>query len=82
MLCFQGGKEKPAIPVVQLNVINLLAYLSISVNKLELVDMILPLFIESLEEGEASYPGQLRLRVCTLFTLKHEDSVHMHTLSG
>lgn len=50
-------------------------------NKLELVDMILPLFIESLEEGEASYPGQLRLRVCTLFTLKHEDSVHMHTLS-
>lgn len=62
-LKFQEGKEKQGIPVVQLNVIRLLADLSVSVNKYEVVDMILPLFIESLEEGDASSPSLLRLRV-------------------
>ncbi|RWW29204.1 hypothetical protein BHE74_00032624 [Ensete ventricosum] len=61
--CAQDGKEKQAVPVVQLNVICLLADLSSSVNKWEIVDMILPLFIESLEEGDASTPSLLRLRV-------------------
>jgi hypothetical protein len=51
---------------VQLNVIRLLADLTVAVNKSEVVDMILPLFIESLEEGEASTPGLLRLRVGNL----------------
>lgn len=59
----QEEKEKHEIPPVQLNVIRLLADLSVSVNKWEVVDMILPLFIESLEEGDASSPGLLRLRL-------------------
>ncbi|XP_059647700.1 phosphatidylinositol 4-kinase alpha 1 [Cornus florida] len=59
----EDGKEKQAVPVVQLNVIRLLADLNVSVNKPEVVDMILPLFIESLEEGDASTPGLLRLRL-------------------
>ncbi|KAK6159446.1 hypothetical protein DH2020_006760 [Rehmannia glutinosa] len=57
------GKEKPAAPPFQLNVIRLLAELNVSVKKTEVVDMILPLFIESLEEGDASTPGLLRLRL-------------------
>jgi len=52
---------------MQLNVIRLLADINVAVNKAEVVDMILPLFIESLEEGGASTPGLLRLRVCNLF---------------
>lgn len=60
-------KEKAAVPTAQLNVIRLLADLNMCVKKSEVVDMILPLFIESLEEGEASTPGLLRLRVRKLF---------------
>jgi len=56
-------KEKSAVLTVQLNVIHLLADLSVSVKKQEVVDMILPLFVESVEEGEASSPGLLRLHV-------------------
>ncbi|KAG8368260.1 hypothetical protein BUALT_Bualt15G0026800 [Buddleja alternifolia] len=59
----EDGKEKQAVPPLQLNVIHLLAELNVSVNKPEVVDMILPLFIESLEEGDASTPGLLRLRL-------------------
>ncbi|KAG2703478.1 hypothetical protein I3843_06G130700 [Carya illinoinensis] len=59
----QGNKEKQAIPVVQLNVIRLLADLNVAVKKSEVVDMILPLFVESLEEGDASTPSLLRLRL-------------------
>ena len=68
LYCFkyQAEKDKPAVPVVQLNVIRLLADLNVAVNKSEVVDMILPLFIESLEEGDASTPSLLRLRVWNL----------------
>ncbi|KAI6677773.1 hypothetical protein NL676_038569 [Syzygium grande] len=59
----QDGKEKQAVPVVQLNLIRLLADLSVAIRKSEVVDMILPLFIESLEEGDASTPGLLRIRL-------------------
>ncbi|GER42249.1 phosphatidylinositol 4-kinase family protein [Striga asiatica] len=59
----EDGKEKPATPHIQLNVIRLLAELNICVKKPEIVDMILPLFIESLEEGDASTPCLLRLRL-------------------
>ncbi|XP_020219164.1 phosphatidylinositol 4-kinase alpha 1 isoform X2 [Cajanus cajan] len=59
----QDNQEKPAVPFVQLNVIRLFAKLSVAVNKSELVDVILPLFIESLEEGDASTPSLLRLRL-------------------
>ncbi|KAL3621224.1 Phosphatidylinositol 4-kinase alpha 1 [Castilleja foliolosa] len=59
----EDGKEKPAAPPVQLNVIHLLAELNLFVKKPKVVDMILPLFIESLEEGDASTPGLLRLRL-------------------
>ena len=64
----QDGKEKKATPPLQLNMISLLADLNVSVNKSEVVDMILPLFIESLEEGDASTAGLLRLRVLTYIT--------------
>ncbi|KAK4284694.1 hypothetical protein QN277_001489 [Acacia crassicarpa] len=59
----QENKEKPAIPAVQLNGIRLLADLTVAANKSELVDMILPLFIENLEEGDASTPSLLRLQL-------------------
>lgn len=59
----QVDKEKQAVPAVQLNVIRLLADLTVAVNKSEVVDMILPLFVESLEEGDASTPSLLRLRL-------------------
>ncbi|KAJ4850411.1 Phosphatidylinositol 4-kinase alpha 1 [Turnera subulata] len=59
----QVDKEKQGVPAVQLNIIRLLADLNVAVNKSELVDMILPLFIESLEEGDASTAGLLRLRL-------------------
>ncbi|KAL4194748.1 hypothetical protein AMTRI_Chr05g70010 [Amborella trichopoda] len=76
----QEGKEKQAIPVVQLNVIRLLADLSVSVNKSEVIDMVLPLFIESLEEGDASAPSLLRLRlldaVSRMASLGHGKSYH------
>ncbi|KAI4318629.1 hypothetical protein MLD38_032306 [Melastoma candidum] len=59
----QEGEDKQPVPVGQLNLIRLLADLSVSVNKSEVVDMILPLFIENLEEGEASTPSFLRIRL-------------------
>ncbi|KAL8060447.1 hypothetical protein ABFX02_02G025200 [Erythranthe guttata] len=59
----EDGKEKQAAPPIQLNIIRLLSELNVSVRKPEVVDMILPLFIESLEEGDASTPGLLRLRL-------------------
>lgn len=65
----QDTKEKQAVPVVQLNLIRLLADLSVSVNKWEVVDMILPHFIESLEEGDASAPSLLRLRLLDAISL-------------
>lgn len=60
---FQVDKEKHPVPPLQLNLIRLLADLTVTVNKSEMVDMILPLFVESLEEGDASTPSSLRLRV-------------------
>lgn len=69
LFVFQDGKEKQAAPPGQLNIIRLLSELNVYVRKPEVVDMILPLFIESLEEGDASNAGLLRLRVCSyLFT--------------
>ncbi|CAM8929529.1 unnamed protein product [Rhodiola kirilowii] len=59
----QDVKEKLPVPNVQLNVICMLADLAVLTNKTEVVDMMLPLFIESLEEGEASSPGILRLQL-------------------
>ncbi|XVE49405.1 hypothetical protein DITRI_Ditri01bG0080200 [Diplodiscus trichospermus] len=59
----QVDKEKQAVPAVQLNVIRLLADLNVAIRKPEVVDMILPLFIESLEEGDAITPSLLRLRL-------------------
>ncbi|GAB2267297.1 Phosphatidylinositol 4-kinase alpha 1 [Dionaea muscipula] len=60
---FQDVQEKPAVSNEQLNVIRLLSDINITVKKPELVDMILPLFIESLEEGDASTPGLLRVQL-------------------
>ncbi|XP_022947644.1 phosphatidylinositol 4-kinase alpha 1-like isoform X2 [Cucurbita moschata] len=57
----QVNKERE-VPPLQLNGIRLLANLNVAVKKPEIVDMILPLFIESLEEGDASTPCVLRLQ--------------------
>ncbi|GLJ12893.1 hypothetical protein SUGI_0199940 [Cryptomeria japonica] len=59
----QEEREKQLVPVVQLNVIRLLADMAVLLHKPEVVEMILPLFIESLEEGDASTPSLLRLRL-------------------
>nr|XP_043623129.1 phosphatidylinositol 4-kinase alpha 1-like [Erigeron canadensis] len=56
-------KDTKTVPVAQLNVIRLLAEINVQVNKAEVVDTILPLFIENLEEGDASTPSLLRLRI-------------------
>lgn len=56
-------RENHTAPSLQLNVIRLLADLNSSVKRPEVVDMILPKFIESLEERDASIPGLLRLRL-------------------
>lgn len=53
--------------VTQLNVIPLLANMAVLLNKAEAVDLIMPLFVESLEEGDASVPSLVRLRVGILF---------------
>lgn len=49
--------------VTQLNVIPFLADLAVMLNKAEAVEIIIPLFVESLEEGDASVPSLVRLRV-------------------
>ncbi|XP_072972382.1 phosphatidylinositol 4-kinase alpha 1 [Typha angustifolia] len=85
----QDEKEKQAVPVVQLNLIRLLADLSVSVNKWEVVDMILPLFIENLEEGDASSPNLLRLRLldavshvaCLGFEKSYRETIVLMTRS-
>ncbi|KAG0598394.1 hypothetical protein M758_12G069200 [Ceratodon purpureus] len=56
-------KEKEMAAVTQLNVISLLADVAVSLKKSDAVDLILPLFIESLEEGDASVPSLVRLQV-------------------
>ncbi|XP_026381763.1 phosphatidylinositol 4-kinase alpha 1-like isoform X1 [Papaver somniferum] len=85
----QEGKEKQDVPVKQLNVIRLLANINVTVNKSEVVDMILPLFIESLEEGDASAPSLLRLQIldavsrmaCLGFEKSYRETVVLMTRS-
>ncbi|KAF9590626.1 hypothetical protein IFM89_035944 [Coptis chinensis] len=74
-MLFQDKKEKQTIPVVQLSIIRLLADLNVSINKSEMVDMVLPLFIESLEEGDASAPSLLRLQVCAEATTERVETL-------
>lgn len=58
----QDKKSKRTV-VTQLNVITLLANVVVMLNKPEAVDLIMPLFAESLAEGDASAPGLMRLKV-------------------
>ncbi|MQL86753.1 hypothetical protein Taro_019278 [Colocasia esculenta] len=82
-------KETQTVPVVQLNLIRLLADLCMSVSKWEVVDMILPLFIENLEEGDASVPSSLRLRLldavsriaCLGFEKSYRETIVLMTRS-
>ncbi|KAL0722968.1 hypothetical protein Bca4012_037567 [Brassica carinata] len=84
----QVDREKH-VPAVQLNVIRLLADLNVAVKKPDVADMILPLFIESLEEGDASTPSFLRLqlldaisRIATLgFEKSYRETVVLMTRS-
>ncbi|CAN6927714.1 unnamed protein product [Brassica oleracea] len=58
----QVGREKED-PTVRLNVIKLLADISLAVKKPEVADMVFPFFIDSLEEGDTSTPGSFRLQL-------------------
>ncbi|KAG8097936.1 hypothetical protein GUJ93_ZPchr0013g34130 [Zizania palustris] len=85
----EDGKEKDTVPVMRLNVIRLLAELCVCLKKWEVVDMILPLFIEHLEEGDASSPSLLRLRLldaishvaCLGFEKSYRESIVLMTRS-
>lgn len=59
----QEKKFKQTAVVTQLNVISLLANVVVVLNKPEAVDLIMPLFVESLAEGDASAPSLMRLKV-------------------
>lgn len=56
-------QEKKVAAVTQLNVISLLADVAVSLKKSDAVELILPLFVGSLEEGDASIPSPVRLQV-------------------
>ena len=47
---------------MHLNVIQFLADIVLLVHKPEIAEMICPLFVESLEAGDASMPSHLRLQ--------------------
>lgn len=59
----QEKKFKQIAVVTQLNVIPLLANMVVLLNKPEAVELIMPLFVESLAEGDASAPSLMRLKV-------------------
>lgn len=71
-------KEKQVMATMQLNVIRFLADLVLLMHRPEVAEMICPLFVESLEEGDASVPSRLRLRlldaVACMATLGFEKS--------
>lgn len=52
--------------MIKLNAISFLADLSLSLDKSDVVELMLPLFVESLEEGEACVPSLVRLKVGNL----------------
>ncbi|GJX08029.1 phosphatidylinositol 4-kinase alpha 1-like protein isoform X1 [Tanacetum coccineum] len=70
----KGANEKKAVRIVQLNVIRLLAEINVQVNKPEVVDTILPLFIENLEEGDASTPVTILEAASRMASLRFEKS--------
>ncbi len=67
----QEKTERRVAALTQLNIIPLLTNMIVMLNKAEAVNMIMPLFIESLEEGDASVPSLVRLRVGFLFLTKY-----------
>lgn len=73
-------QEKKVAAVTQLNVISLLADVAVSLKKSDAVDLILPLFVESLEEGDASIPSPVRLQVN--FCGDTSDTFHSVRLNG
>ncbi|KAG2304894.1 hypothetical protein Bca52824_033545 [Brassica carinata] len=84
----QVGREKEN-PTVPLNVIQLLADISVAVKNPEIADMVFPFFIESLEEGDTSTSCSLRLqlldavsRIATLgFEKSYRETVVLMTRS-
>ncbi|VAI01599.1 unnamed protein product [Triticum turgidum subsp. durum] len=85
----EDGKGKDTVPVMRLNVVRLLAELCVCLKRWEVVDMILPLFIEHLEEGDASSPSLLRLKLldaisrvaCLGFEKSYRESIVLMTRS-
>ncbi|KAL3684958.1 hypothetical protein R1sor_002980 [Riccia sorocarpa] len=59
----KGERASQGAAMMQLNVISFLAEMSISLNKPEVVELILPIFVESLEEGDGARPSLLRLKL-------------------
>ena len=59
----QEKKFKQTSVVMQLNVIPVLANVVVVLNRPEALELIMPLFVESLAEGDASVPSLMRLKV-------------------
>lgn len=59
----QEKKYKQTSVVMQLNVIPVLANVVVVLNRPEALELIMPLFVESLAEGDASVPSLMRLKV-------------------
>lgn len=78
----QERKFKQTAVVTQLNVIPLLANMVVMLNKPEAVDLIMPLFAESLAEGDASAPSLLRLKVKLVLPKYSGASVHSCTFTS
>jgi len=77
----QEKKFKQTAVVMQLNVIPLLANVVVVLNKPEAVDLIMPLFVESLAEGDASAPSLMRLKVkLALPSILLSEYIHIHLL--
>ncbi|MCO5577943.1 hypothetical protein L7F22_031780 [Adiantum nelumboides] len=56
-------KERHAVATMQLNIVRYLAELVVLIGKPEVAEIISPLLIENLEEGVASAPSRLRLKL-------------------
>lgn len=77
----QEKKFKQKAVFTQLNVIPLLANVVVLLNKPEAVDLIIPLFVESLSEGDASVPSLMRLKVrIDLQVFFDAQGTHAHIL--
>lgn len=69
----QGEKERHVI-YIQTNLISFLADLAVRFSKREVGEIILPQFVESLEQGDTNVPGLLRIKVSKMFFFRFPPS--------